>query len=72
MIDSVLQCALSVWEGLCAASEFHFFANVVSSLFASLAMLTWKTYFQCDFIANLEPFNIGTDRYDNTGGFVAQ
>lgn len=74
MVDATLQRALEMRETLCRAPEPHLLADVIASLLASVAGITWHANFYRHPVARLERGR-GSDRGSygchNARGFMA-
>ena len=72
MVHAVLEGAVEVREGLCAAAEAHAGAEVVAALVAVLALVAHDAGLDRDALAGHEVFYARTDCGDDPSGFVAE
>jgi hypothetical protein len=72
VVDPILQRPLRVRERLGTTPEPHALADVVSPLFAPIALLARQADFQRDLVADAETLDIGADADDNACRLVAQ
>lgn len=72
VIDLLLEGALEVGKRLGRAPKLHQVANIIPSLFTSLAFPTGYSYFQGDTVSNLEAIHLRSYCADDSSRLMAQ
>lgn len=72
VINPVLQGALKVGERLCAASESHLLAEIISPLAAGRTLSTGDAHLQGDAVSDHKAAHLGADGYYDPRGLMAK
>jgi len=72
MIHLCLQGAINMWVDSCTATKLHFFAEIISSFIAKVAMTAVNPRLYGYAITDLEVVDAASDCCDNTGGFMTK
>ena len=71
MVNPLLQCSLKMRHTLRTTPEPHLLTKVIPSFPADRALSAGNSYFKGDTVADAEVVDMGSDGYDDTGGFMA-
>jgi hypothetical protein len=71
MIHLCLQGAINMRVDCGAATKLHFFAEIISSFIAKVAITAENARLYGYAVTDCEVVDAGTDCCDNTGGFMA-